>query len=279
MLETNLPAPVLVVPDRPPLVRDLHAVGLLWRREVIRFRRNWAQIVLGLMTPLMFLFILGTGIDAAARSDGGGGYQAFLFPGVLLMAVQAPAVTVGASIVWDRQAGLLRQMLVAPVRRGALVVGICLGGATTGTLYGVAMLAFAGLAGVPYDPWRMTAAMLEVALTALAFAALAVWAAVSLRRPETFQMVVTVAMMPLLFLSGAMFPASGLPGWLGAAVLANPLTYAVDAVRRTLSSGFGDATSPRWFGAVPPVAVEVGLIALIALLALTLAARRFARAE
>ncbi|MFE2870977.1 ABC transporter permease [Embleya sp. NPDC059259] len=286
------PGPEPLAPERPmvaraagsALARDLRTVRVLWQREMIRFARNRVRLAMGLVTPLMFLLILGTGLNSLVgdSSDGLGDYRAYLFPGVLIMAVQAPAIAVGVTIVWDRQAGFLRQMLVAPVRRGVLLTGICLGGAATGAAHGALVLAVAGAAGVPYTP-QLLLVLLELALISFAFTALGVLAAVCIRRIETFQVVVGMFMMPLLFLSGAMFPARGLPGWLGGAVLVNPLTYGVDALRRTLPGDVatpgGVATGPQWWGWTPPVLLEVAFLAVAALVALTLATRRFARAE
>lgn len=275
----GVPATPLGAPSRSrALTRDLRTVQVLWRREVIRFGRSRVRIAMGLLTPLMFLLILGTGLGAAAV--GMQDYRSYLFPGVLLMAVQAPALAVGASIVWDRQAGFLRQMLVAPVRRSALLTGICLGGATTGAAYGGLVLVLAGVAGIPYDAYLLLA-LGEVALTAFAFTALGVLGAVCIKRMETFQVLINLSVMPMLFLSGAVFPARGLPGWMSAAVLANPLTYAVDAVRRTLTDGSLAAmdVGPQWGGHTPPILLELGIVALLAVLALAVAIRRFSRVE
>lgn len=258
--------------------RTLRAVKVMWQREWIRFSRNKVRILMGMITPMMFLLILGTGLNGTV---GGADYRAYLFPGVLLMAVQSPAMAVGISIVWDRQSGFLRQMLVAPVRRGALLGGLCLGGATTGAVYGLLVLLVAGYAGIPYGP-ELLLALLEVALVAFTFTAIGVLAAVRIRRIDTFQIVVGLAVMPMLFLSGAMFPVGGLPTWLGAAVLVNPLTYGVDALRRTLPGDLdlgGLAVGPRWWGWAPPVLLEVGIVALIASVALIAASHRFARAD
>nr|WP_052477586.1 ABC transporter permease [Kibdelosporangium sp. MJ126-NF4]CEL12836.1 ABC-type polysaccharide/polyol phosphate export systems, permease component [Kibdelosporangium sp. MJ126-NF4]CTQ98522.1 ABC-type polysaccharide/polyol phosphate export systems, permease component [Kibdelosporangium sp. MJ126-NF4] len=266
------------------LARDLNAIRLLWQREMIRLGRNRLRILMGLVTPLMFLLILGTGLTATdIVSAGFRQYRAFLFPGILVMAVQAPAIAVGISIVWDRQAGLIRQMLVAPVRRVALVTGICVGGATTGAVYGVLVLAISWVADIPFGP-RLLLVVLELLLVGLMFTAMAVLAAVCIRRVDTFQIVVGLCMMPLLFLSGTMFPANGLPGWLGIAVNVNPLTYVVDAIRRTLLPGTasnlsGRPTSPVLWGWTPPVGMEIALIVVLTGVALMVAARRFARTE
>lgn len=278
-LPVHLPGPGS---DSGRLARDARTAAVLWRRETIRFSRNKLRVAMGLVTPLMFLLVLGTGLSSTMSDDNLRNFRAFLFPGVLLMSVQAPAIAVGASIVWDRRSGFLRQMLVAPVRRSAILVGTCLGGATSGAVYGTFVLLLAPVADVPYD-LELLVALLELATVSFAFTSLGVAAAVCIRRPETFQVAVSLCMMPLFFLSGAMFPAEGLPGWLGYAVKANPLTYAVDALRRTMPGDgvtMGDrSASPEWWGWTPPVLLEVGLVAGLAALALTVATRRFSKVE
>ncbi|MEU6482664.1 ABC transporter permease [Streptomyces sp. NPDC046887] len=272
-------------PRRSGVRRDLHTVRVLWRREMIRFVRNRLRIATSLVMPLLFLLILGSGLnsvlDPPGTGTGAGDFRRYLFPGVLLMVVQGPALTTGALIVWDRQAGFLRQMLVAPVRREALLGGICLGGATTGAAYALPMLLMAGVVGVPYG-LHLLLALGVLGLVALSFTVVGVLGAVCIRRPETFDIVMGLCAMPLLFLSGALFPVHQLPGWLNAAVLVNPLTYGVDALRRTLPGGTGLAgadAGPQWWGWTPPVALELSLIALLALGGLAVAARRFARTD
>ncbi|WP_149828540.1 ABC transporter permease [Streptomyces tailanensis] len=262
---------------------DLRTVRILWRREMVRFLHNRARLVMGLAAPLLFLFVLGNGIG----STGGdlGLYQAFLFPGTLLMVVQGPAVAVGTVIMWDRQSGFLRQMLVAPVRRAAVLAGICLGGTTTGALYALPVLALAGAMGVPYHP-RLLLVLGEITLLAFALTALGVSAAVCIRRPETFQIVSGLAMAPAVLLSGALFPVGGLQSWLGMVVRANPLSYGVDALRRTMPDPDPSAPTPAWFragpewwGWAPPVLLELSLVVVPSLILLTLAGRRFSRID
>lgn len=280
---------VAPVPDSAAVARaaatthrrsGVHAVGLLWRREMMRLRRNPIRVAMGLVTPLMFLIVLGTGLDAASEAQMEG-FRGYLFPGVLVMAVQAPAISVGISLVWDRRMGALRQMLASPLPRSSIVLGLAIGGATVGGVYGLMVLATAGAADVPYSPMLLLV-LAETTLVALLFTAIGLLAAVTIRSVETFQVVVSLSLMPLMFFSGAMFPPEGLPGWLGFFVKANPLTYAVDAVRRTLP---GDPASGELrtkltlFDWTPPVMVELGFLAAIAAAVLTVVCRRFSRAE
>jgi ABC-2 type transport system permease protein len=249
---------------------------------MIRVGRSKFNFIMGLVGPLLYLLILGTGLGSVFNgSSGAEAYRGYLFPGVLLMAAQAPAFTVGAGIVWDRQSGLLRQMLVAPVSRSAILAGICLGGASTGVAYSIPLLAFAGLIGVPYSPGLLLA-LVELGLLAFAFTAVGLLMAVCVKRPQTFQVAAALCMTPLLFLSGALFPASGLPGWLSGAVLANPLTYGIDALRRALPGSLdleGKAHGPQWGNWVPPEVLELGIVAVLAMAALMVATRRFSRSD
>ncbi|MER8073081.1 ABC transporter permease [Streptomyces sp. NPDC094034] len=250
------------------------------QRELIRLSRNPFAVVISLLMPFLFLVVLGTGLNTAVGSASDDtDYRTYLLPGVLVMVVLAPAVNTGVSIVWDRRAGFLREMLVAPVHRSALIAGICLGGALAATSYGGLMLLLAALFGITFDPFLLAPLLLELLVITLALTALGALAAVSITRIETFQAVVGLTMMPLIFLSGAVFPVSGLPGWLNAAVLANPLSYGVDALRRTLFPDLGASTGLDWGGWQPSVTLEIALIGALTLLALFTAARRFSRIE
>ncbi|MFJ1604770.1 ABC transporter permease [Streptomyces sp. NPDC088253] len=269
----------------PPADRSRHParpVLLLWRREMTRLRHNPVRLAMGLVTPLLFLVVLGTGLDAASSSLGKAqlnDYRAYLFPGTLVMSVQAPAIAVGISLVWDRRLGVLRQMLVAPFPRASIVFGLALGGATTGAVYGLMVLSVGGIASIRYTPMLLVV-LLELLLVSLMFTALGLLAAVTIRQVDTFQVVVNLSLMPLMFFSGAMFPPNGLPGWLDTVVKLNPLTYGVDAVRRTLP-GPSVLTSEQtrlmlgdWH---PPVAAELGVLAALTAVALGLAGHRFSR--
>jgi ABC-2 type transport system permease protein len=269
----------------PPTERSAHParpVLLLWRREMTRLRHSPVRLAMGLVTPLLFLVVLGTGLDAASSSLGKAqlnDYRAYLFPGTLVMSVQAPAIAVGISLVWDRRLGVLRQMLVAPFPRSAIVLGLAFGGATTGAVYGLMVLSVGGIASIRYTPMLLTV-LLEILLVSLMFTALGLLAAVTIRQVDTFQVVVNLSLMPLMFFSGAMFPPNGLPGWLDTVVKLNPLTYGVDAVRRTLPGPdvlTSEQTRLLLGGWHPPVVAELGLLTALTAVALGLATYRFSR--
>ncbi|TDD89271.1 ABC transporter permease [Actinomadura rubrisoli] len=276
--------PLAALDDAPPRLRvELRAARMVWKREMVKFVRDRARWATSLFQPLLFLFVLGTGLAALVNSPGAD-YRTFLFPGVLVMAVQAPAISAGASIVWDRESGFLREMLVAPVRRGTLLTGKCLGGATVAACEGLVVLLSAGLIGVPYRLDLFVLLLGELLLTGLAMTVLGAAVAVCIRRAQTFHTVLGVLMTPMIFLSGLMFPIGALPMWLAWLSFANPLTYAVDVMRRTIAAYLPGGRPPlfepvAWGGWTPPVLLELGLVAGFTIVVLALASRRFARPD
>ncbi|HEU5159749.1 MAG TPA: ABC transporter permease [Streptosporangiaceae bacterium] len=283
------PAP----PDDHPagiarLAAELRVVRMVWRREMLHFVRDRARAVVSLLQPMLFLFVLGVGLarlftDSGGAYGSGADYLMFLFPGVLVMAAQVPAISVGASIVWDRQSGFLREMLVTPARRETLLIGKCLGGTTVATCQGAVVLATAGLVHIPYRTGLFALLLAELALTSLALTALGAMVAVTIRRIQTFNTVLTVLITPLIFLSGLMFPIKAMPSWMAALSLANPLTYAVDVMRRTITAclpprrGHALAEPVAWGSWHPSLPLEVAVVALFTVVALAVAGRRFAR--
>ncbi|SDQ21321.1 ABC transporter permease [Actinopolyspora saharensis] len=264
---------------------ELRSVLALWRRELVRTLRNRVQLFFTLLSPLLFLVVIGTGVDTiAARAGGTDMYLTFLFPGILVFAVQATSISAGLSLVRDRESGLLRGMLVAPVHRASLVVGKCLGGATAAAAQGALLLSLAGFVGLSYHPGVLVLLFLVLTLISVSITAVGALGAVTVRRAETFQSMVAVMLMPMYLLSGAMFSVRMLPDWLAPLVLLNPLTYAVDALRRTAVLGAdagGSAMSDfvRWGEWVPPVGLEIAAMCVLSVAALALATRRFARGE
>ncbi len=276
-------APVLVA-DRGAR-HELRAAGVVWQRDLIRFRTDRGRIASSFVQPLLFLFVLGKGLGASigAGSFGGADYSTFLFPGVLATSVMFTAVFSAISIVWDRELGFLREMLVAPISRTSIVFGKCLGGATVATLQAVVLLALAGLVGVPYSLPMIVGAIGLLFLIAFSITAFGLLIAVRVQQIQTVMPRVQLLLTPLMFLSGAFFPVSGsLPAWLHALTLANPLTYGVDALRRLVlhHSGIPTAeTSLHWGDTVVPIWVDVTVVVGTGGLLLALAAWLFSRTD
>ncbi|HYY82519.1 MAG TPA: ABC transporter permease [Actinomycetes bacterium] len=265
---------------------DLRAVKIVWQRELIRFLRDRMRMVTSLLQPVLFLFVLGTGLSSLA-SPRGVNLRTFMFPGVLALAVLFTALFSAASIVWDREFGFLREMLVAPVRRGAIVLGKCLGGATVATFQGLVMLCLAGLVGVPYSLGLVLTLVVELLLLAFAITAFGVMAAARIQTIQSFMALNQLFLMPMFFLSGALFPLAGLPSWLRLLTRVDPLTYAVDPMRHAVFAHLGLGEAARralvpgvtWAGWTVPVPLEIVVVAAIGLAMLAVAVAEFRRAE
>jgi ABC-2 type transport system permease protein len=267
---------------------ELRAIKVVWKRELIRFGRDRLRILTSLMQPFLFLFVLGTGLShLASGGTHGVSLRTFVFPGVLCIAVMFTAMFSAASLVWDREFGFLREMMVAPVRRSSLVLGKCFGGATVAGFQGVIVLCIAGLVGVPYNPVLIVEVFALQLLLAFSITAFGVMFAVRVTQMQSFMAVMQMAIMPMYFLSGALFPVSHLPRWLEILNRIDPLTYAVDPMRRVvfahlhISQSAQRALDPgvTWWGWHLPVLVEAGVVILLGLLMLALAIGEFARVE
>lgn len=264
---------------------DLRALWVVWKRELIRFRRNRMRIVTSLAQPVLFLFILGTGLSTVISTADHFNFRTFMFPGILGMTVLFTSIFSAISIVWDREFGFLREMLVAPVHRWTLVLGKCLGGATVATIQGAIMLALAGLVGVPYNPVMLLVLLLEMMLTAFALTAFGVMLAARISDVQSFQVVTQLFVLPMFFLSGAVFPVTKLPVWLGILSKLDPLSYAVDPLRKEVFSYLSIPPAIRytfdpgvsWGAWHLPVFVELGLVAIAAALMLGIAIQQFSR--
>jgi ABC-2 type transport system permease protein len=264
---------------------DLRALWVVWKRELIRFRRNRLRILTSLAQPVLFLFILGTGLSSIIPTAAHFNFRTFMFAGVLGMTVLFTSIFSAISIVWDREFGFLREMLVAPVHRWTLVLGKCLGGATVATIQGAIMLALAGLVGVPYNPVMLLVLLLEMMLTAFALTAFGVMLAARISDVQSFQVVTQLFVLPMFFLSGAVFPITKLPAWLGVLSKLDPLSYAVDPLRKevftylkippVIRSTFNPGVS--WGSWHLPVYFELALVAVAAVVMLGTAIRQFSR--
>jgi len=276
------------VPDRG-LRQDLRAVGIVWRRELIRFRSDRLRAFSSLVQPVLFLLVLGTGLSSLARGGlpAGIDFKTYIYPGVLAMSVLFTALFSAASIVWDREFGFLREMLVAPVSRSAIVIGKCLGGATVATLQGMVILALAGLAHVPYDAVLFLTLIGELLLLSFTLTAFGVMMAARIKQIQAFMALTQMLVMPLFFLSGALYPLNGLPGWLTVLTRLDPLTYIVDPMRHAVFSHLpippemAAALSPgvTWFGWPVPIGLSLSIVALMGAGMLGIAIMEFKRPE
>lgn len=278
----------VAVPEKG-LRQDARAAAIVWRRELLRFKADRLRMVSSLIQPVLFLLVLGTGLSSLA-SQGmppGVSFRTFIYPGVLAMSVLFTSMFSAGSIVWDREFGFLREMLVAPVSRSAIVVGKCLGGATVATIQGIVILILAGLAGVPYDPVMFLVLIGELLLLSFTLTAFGVMMAARISQMQAFMALTQMLVMPLFFLSGALYPLNRLPAWLTVLTRIDPLTYIVDPMRSAVFSrlnlprGAAGVLSPgvTWDGWRVPSGLSLGMVAVMGAVMLAVAIAQFSKTE
>lgn len=233
------------------------ALYFMWRRELIRFCRSKSRVVGSLAMPFFFMAILGTSMSGMGNlPSGNGNYLEFLMPGILSMVLLFGSVFSGVIVIMDRQFGFLKETLVAPVSRTVIVLGKSLGGATTAVLQGLMMMGLAILLGASVDLAALPSVIALMALVSMAFVALGVAIGSVLEDMHGFQLIMNFLVMPMFFLSGALFPLSSAPEIVRMVSYIDPLTYAVEAMRFSLT---GSSSMP----------IEISLGVLLAFFALT----------
>ncbi len=233
MSSTTLHASALDGPDTT-LRDEVRTARMVWLRELIRFQRTRTRILSGLIQPVLFLLVLGYGMSGLVGTTAGFDFKKFMFPGIMAMSVVTTAIFSGVSIVWDREFGFLREMLVAPTSRASLALGKTAGGATVAAVQGTIMLVLAPLVGVRLTPLLVVQIIALELLMAIALTAFGVFVASRIQKMEGFQVVMQLLLFPMIFLSGALFPLEGLPAWLRVLTRLNPLTYAVAPLRQVV---------------------------------------------
>lgn len=218
----------------------IKTIYILWLRQIKRYLRSPARIVGSLGQPLLFLVALGFGLGPVFQKAGGGNYLEFLAPGVIAMSVLFTSLFAGIEIIWDRQFGFLKETLVAPVSRFSIMLGRTMGGATVATLQGVIVLVLSLLIGfhpVGFSFLNAVLSLVFMFLIALLFTSLGTAIASRLEDMQGFQLIMNFLVMPIFFLSGALFPLNNTASFIKTLAYADPLTYGVDALRHVLTSG------------------------------------------
>ncbi len=278
--------PVLVA--HAGLRRDLQAVKVVMHRELIRFAQDRLRFLSALVQPVLFLFVLGTGLSSLTdRSTGDVDLQTFMYPGIMATSTMFTAVFAAVSIVWDREFGFLREMLVAPVRRSSIILGKALGGALVATLQSVVILLLAPVVGVSMTPVLALIILGEVFLLSFTLTSLGLVVVARIQQIQTVMGIMQMVVLPLSFLSGALYPVTDLPSWLTFLVKINPVTYAVNPVRTAAFSRVDaspaalDALNPplTWWGWEVPILLQLGLVAVLGVVFLRVAVRQFKTVE
>lgn len=214
-------------------MKNLRGIYIIWYRDMVRFRRDKLRMVGAITFPLLFLIVFGSGLGGMMGMLAPGvNFVRFIFPGIVGMTVLMTSFTAGVSVVWDREFGFLREVLVAPISRVAVVAGKTLGGATIALIQGIVVLLFAPVFGVSFSPLVLLKLLPAMFLVACALSAMGILLASRIRSMEAHQAVMQFLMFPMIFLSGVFFPVNNLPSWMGVLVKINPVTYAIDPFRQ-----------------------------------------------
>lgn len=243
--------PVPAAPSHATLI-DFEGIAAIWWRDVLRFGQQRVRLLGGLMRSLVWIVALGLGLRGSFRPVEGLDYAQFIFPGVIAMAIIFAALQSAISIIWDREFGFLKEVLVAPVARSTVPLGKVLGGATVSGLQGLVVLPLVLLVGLRPSIEGVLLAILFMGLTALAMTGIGILIAARMSDFEGFGVIQNFVAMPLYLLSGAMFPVTGAPAWLQVLVAINPLAFGVDGVRGALT---GYWYHPGWLDALALVLV------------------------
>lgn len=217
----------------------LRAMTTIWHRDLLRFVRDRSRLASSLGQPLLFLLLFGGGFSAAISDLGAGelNYTQFLFPGILAMTVLFTAVFSAVSVVWDREFGFLKEVMVAPVSRYGVAAGKIAGGATVALLQGLIILALAPFLGISFSLVQVILITGILLLLAIMMTSFGLLLAARQQSMEGFHMVMNFVLLPMFFLSGAFFPLQGVPLWMTLLASADPVTYGVDPLRQVVLQG------------------------------------------
>ncbi|WP_226037247.1 ABC transporter permease [Aquibacillus saliphilus] len=275
----------------------MEGVIAIWQRDVIKFFRDRARLIGSFAMPFMFLILFGSGMSGAMSSMIGGAESAgpladfdfveFMFPGIIGMTVFNTAIFSAMSVVQDREFGYMREILVSPMSRVSIAIGKVLGGSTVALFQGLMMLIFVPFIGVTIT-FSMVLQLIPVMfLVAFALSAIGLLIATTLKTSQGFQMVIQILIFPMLFLSGALFPLSGMPTWMNFLVKINPLTYSVDMFKKIILQPEQMAPALREamglnlsvFNHVITFSEEVIVVSLLSVIFIVLATVRFSKSE
>src|SRR5262245_23923196 len=271
--------------------KSLKVVYTIWLREYKTFAREKVRVIAMVAQPLLSLAILGRGITAGMRLTGAGevDYIKYMYPGVIGMSILFTSIFSALSIIWDREFGFLKEVLVAPVPRWAVALGKSFGGATVSMFQSVILVAMAPLVGLSLSFGLILKLLVLAFLLSFAITSLGIVIASRMQSMQSFQMVMNFLVMPLYFLSGAMFPMATAPVWMRSLMTADPLTYGVDALRNVTFSDtmvkVGDSTRPlvdvarqagliRW-----TLAFDIALMGLVAVVLTIVGAWSFSKSQ
>ncbi len=262
-------------------MNNLRGVYTIWYRDMLRFWRDRIRLIGAIFMPLLFLFVFGSGLSGQMGMLGPGiNFSQFLFPGIIGMTVLMNSFMSGVSVVWDREFGFLKEVLVAPINRASVAVGKTLGAATVAIIQGMIILLFAPLIGVSMSPGMVAILLPSMFLLAIAMGSFGVLLATRIRTIEAFQAIMPMLTFPMIFLSGVFFSVEDVPLWMNILSKINPATYGVTIIRQiALGEMYGATFELNLFGHSLSLWNNVGILAAFGALMILLAMRSFASQE
>jgi len=262
-------------------MNNLRGVYTIWYRDLLRFWHDRIRMAGSIIFPLLFLFVFGSGLSSRMGAlEPGIDFTQFMFPGIIGMSVLMSSFMGGVSVVWDREFGFLKEVLVAPISRASVAIGKTLGAATIALLQGIIILLFAPLIGVSLSPTIVLALLPLMFLLAITLGSLGVVLATRIRSMEAFQAVMQMLMFPMVFLSGAFFPLQGLPAWMNTLVKINPATYGIAPIRQImLGTASGSSFGIILFGHTMSIWNNVAVLAIIGAVMILLAMWSFSNQD
>jgi ABC-2 type transport system permease protein len=266
---------------------SLRAIYIIWYRDILRYFRDRWRLVASLAQPLLFLVVFGSGLSSSLGGSFGRGtgisYIQFMYPGIIGMSILFSAIFGAMSIVWDREFGFLKEVLVAPIDRWAVAIGKALGGTTQAMIQGLILLVLAPLIGVKLSLLTVLELIPLAAVLAFGLAAFGVALASMMKSMQGFQVVMNFLMMPMFFLSGALFPLTNLPGWMTVLTRIDPASYGIDPIRRVVLSNSGaanvDSLGLTIGGHVLAIPLEAGIVLAFGAVLLGVAVVMFERRD
>ncbi|HUT68491.1 MAG TPA: ABC transporter permease [Dehalococcoidales bacterium] len=262
-------------------MNNLLGVYTIWYRDILRFWYDKARIFSALLFPVFFLFIFGSGLSGSIGTMGGGvDFIQFMYPGIIGMTVLMGAFMSGVSIVWDREFGFLKEVLVAPISRVSVALGRTLGSATVASIQGIMILILAPFIKVSLSIWTVLALIPLMFLLAASMGSLGILLASRIKSTEAFQAIMQMLMFPMIFLSGVFFPMQNLPGWMSFIVKINPASYGVAAIRQVVLGNPPDSPfSIYLFGHAMTIWENIAVMAAFGFIMIILAMLSFGRQE
>jgi len=260
---------------------NLRGIYTIWYRDILRFWHDKIRLLGSITFPLLFLFVFGFGLGGRMGSFGSGvDYVQFMYPGIIGMTVLMSSFMAGVSVVWDREFGFLKEVLVAPVSRGSVAIGKTLGSATVALFQGLLIMLLAPLIGVSLSPGSILAALPIMLLLAATMGSMGVLLATRIRSMEAFNVVMQMLLFPMIFLSGVFSPLEGMPAWMNALVKINPATYGIAPIRQVILDVSSDSPfSINLFGHTMSLWDNIAVLAVFGLVILLLSIWSFSNQE